>query len=121
MARRRRRRALTSHAGLGFGLFQRFLNERLVVFARYLSTQNLRCDRYRKIDRFVADLLDRTCRFELDLPFGILDDRRSLASRFLLELLAQSLRVGAASCNDGFGFVTCSSHHLDGLALKTLQ
>ena len=97
------------HTWAGFDLFQRFLNERLVVFLRHLSTQDLRCDGDRKIDRFVADLLDGARRLQLDLLLGVLDDRRRLAARLLLQLLAQSLRVGAAACNDGFGFARAAA------------
>jgi hypothetical protein len=54
----------SSHAGLGFDLFQRFLNQRFVVFARNLAAQNLRCNRDGQVNRLVPDLLYGASRLE---------------------------------------------------------
>src|SRR5262245_39457518 len=86
-----------------FHLRKGFVDQTFVVFLGQVSLNQLRRDHDRQIDGFTADLLQRAARLELDLAFGVLDDRLGFGAGLLLHFLAQPLGVASASADDGVG------------------
>src|SRR5438094_2528454 len=112
---------LAGQRAAAFDLLEGLVDEALVVFLREVPLDDLRRDHHREVDGFVADLLERPCRLELNLALGIADDPLRFLPRLLADLLAQPFAVGAASPDDGVRLDARLPDDLRRLLLQALQ
>ena len=93
-------------------LFESVLDQRVVIFFRKITLNELRGDSKRKVDRFLSNLNKRSVGLLLNLALGVSDDSVSLRSRFRAKLLLQLHRVDTTCGDDGIGVDSSLGHDL---------
>src|SRR5471030_1692559 len=83
-----------------FDLFERFVDQPLVVFLGEIPLDDLGRDHHGEIDRLAPDLLERAARLELNLPLGVGDHLVGLPLGALTDFLTQPLGVATGLLDD---------------------